>query len=165
LARAVWRVALRLDSDGLAVGTWLDRVERSLDDQRLLLARITSAVQRHDLRTAIRRIYAPGGDCRASSRHGRRGAAIDADEIPLDDLLHLANGRGRSRNLCSSRRSTRARRSISRDIRTDCAFTPPLTVSAGAVTTTALDGRDHQPAQDHGRLDIAERAPGMGAFV
>src|SRR5439155_17088111 len=46
-----------------------------------------------DLRTAIRRIYAPEAATAEVVIAGLTGEAraIDVDEIPLDDLLHLAN--------------------------------------------------------------------------
>jgi general secretion pathway protein E len=87
---------LRLDGDLLVVGTWLDRVEPlALDDLRLLFgARITiERFSDHDLRTAIRRIYAPEAATAEGVIAGMtdEARAIDADDIPLDDLLHLAN--------------------------------------------------------------------------
>ncbi len=87
---------LRLDGDVLSVGTWLDRVEPlALDDLRLLFGAHVSLA-------AIRRARSPhgdpprlragGGDRRGRHRrHDGRGASVDVDEIPLDDLLHLAN--------------------------------------------------------------------------
>jgi general secretion pathway protein E len=87
---------LRLDDGLLIVGTWLDRVDPlALDDLRLLFgARIT--VERygeHDLRTAIRRTYAPEAGTAEGLIAGLTSEArvVDVDEIPLDDLLHLAN--------------------------------------------------------------------------
>ncbi|MEP6493502.1 MAG: ATPase, T2SS/T4P/T4SS family [bacterium] len=87
---------LRSDGSTLAVGTWLDRVEPlALDDLRLLFgARI--AIERyseHDLRTAIRRLYAPEAATAEGMIAGMTSEArlVDVDEIPLDDLLHLAN--------------------------------------------------------------------------
>jgi general secretion pathway protein E len=87
---------LRLDGSTLVVGTWLDRVEPlALDDLRLLFgARI--AIERfseHDLRTAIRRTYAPEAGTAEGLIAGLTSEArvVDVDEIPLDDLLHLAN--------------------------------------------------------------------------
>ena len=87
---------LRLDGDVLVVGTWLDRVEPlALDDLRLLFgAQVTlERFSDHDLRTAIRRIYSPEAATAEGVIAGMSGEAraIDADEIPLDDLLHLAN--------------------------------------------------------------------------
>src|SRR3954467_13244034 len=87
---------LRLSGDLLTVGTWLDRVEPlALDDLRLLfgacirLERFTE----HDIRTAIRRVYAPEAATAAGMIAGMTGGVrtVDVDEIPLDDLLHLAN--------------------------------------------------------------------------
>jgi general secretion pathway protein E len=87
---------LRVEGDVLAVGTWLDRVEPlALDDLRLLFGAQISLERfsDHDLRTAIRRIYAPEAATAEGVIAGMTGEAraIDADEIPLDDLLHLAN--------------------------------------------------------------------------
>ena len=87
---------LRLDDDTLSVGTWLDRVEPlALDDLRLLFgAPITiERFAEHDLRTAIRRLYAPEAATAEGLIAGMTGEVrtVDVDEIPLDDLLHLAN--------------------------------------------------------------------------
>jgi general secretion pathway protein E len=87
---------LRTDGDVLAVGTWLDRVEPlALDDLRLLFGTpITiERYSEHDLRAAIRRLYAPEAATAEGMIAGMTSEAhaIDADEIPLDDLLHLAN--------------------------------------------------------------------------
>jgi general secretion pathway protein E len=87
---------LRLDGSTLAVGTWLDRVEPlALDDLRLLFgARIViERFSEHDLRTAIRRTYAPEAGTAEGLIAGLTSEArvVDVDEIPLDDLLHLAN--------------------------------------------------------------------------
>ncbi|HEX3868640.1 MAG TPA: ATPase, T2SS/T4P/T4SS family [Gemmatimonadaceae bacterium] len=87
---------LRLENDTLAVGTWLERVDPlALDDLRLLFGAHIS-VERfgdHDLRTAIRRIYAPEAGTAEGLIAGMTGEArvASSDEIPLDDLLHLAN--------------------------------------------------------------------------
>jgi general secretion pathway protein E len=87
---------LRVDGDTLLVGTWLDRVEPlALDDLRLLFGAHIK-VERysdHDLRTAIRRVYAPEAGTAEGLIAGMTTElrVIDADEIPLDDLLHLAN--------------------------------------------------------------------------
>src|SRR4051812_22528096 len=87
---------LRVSGDLLTVGTWLDRVEPlALDDLRLLfgagirLERFTE----HDIRTAIRRLYAPEAATAEGVIAGMSGEVrtVDVDEIPLDDLLHLAN--------------------------------------------------------------------------
>jgi general secretion pathway protein E len=87
---------LRMDGGTLAVGTWLDRVDPlALDDLRLL-AGAQIALERfgeHDLRSAIRRVYAQDSVTAEGLIAGLTGEArhIDVDEIPLDDLLHLAN--------------------------------------------------------------------------
>ena len=87
---------LGLERDELTVGTWLDRVEPlALDDLRLLFAAHVSLVRfaEHDLRTAIRRVYAPEAATAEGVIAGMSGEAqvANVDEIPLDDLLHLAN--------------------------------------------------------------------------
>jgi len=87
---------LRLVADEVTVGTWLDRVEPlAIDDLRLLFAAHVSLVRfgEHDLRTAIRRVYAPEAATAEGVIAGLTGEAhaVDVDEIPLDDLLHLAN--------------------------------------------------------------------------
>jgi general secretion pathway protein E len=79
------------------VATWRDRVdEHALDELRLHLdAELELVVlPEHDVRTAIRRVY---GDDAVTARDMIAGMAagevrtIDDQEIPLDDLLHLAN--------------------------------------------------------------------------
>src|SRR4051812_20878178 len=87
---------IRLNGDVLVVGTWLDRVEPlALDDLRLLFgAGITiERFSEHDLRTAIRRVYAPEAATAEGVIAGMSGEArvVDVDDIALDDLLHLAN--------------------------------------------------------------------------
>ena len=87
---------LRLESDLLTVGTWLDRVDPlALDDLRLLFAAdvVLERFDDHDLRTAIRRVYAPEAATAEGVIAGLAGEvrSVGADEIPLDDLLHLAN--------------------------------------------------------------------------
>ena len=87
---------LRLDGGHLAVGTWLDRVDPlALDDLRLLFGaelRLEHFAE-HALRTAIRRVYAPEAATAEGVIAGLSEGvhAITAEEIPLDDLLHLAN--------------------------------------------------------------------------
>src|SRR5207342_3421768 len=87
---------LRVANDVLSVGTWLDRVEPlALDDLRLLFGAGISLERfsEHDLRTTIRRVYAPEAATAEGVIAGMsdEARAIDVDEIPLDDLLHLAN--------------------------------------------------------------------------
>ena len=87
---------LKLDGDLLTVGTWLDRVDPlALDDLRLLFAAdiVVERFDDHDLRTAIRRVYAPEAATAEGLIAGLAGEVrnVDIDEIPLDDLLHLAN--------------------------------------------------------------------------
>jgi general secretion pathway protein E len=87
---------LRVSDGRLAVGTWLDRVDAlALDDLRLLFGSevVLERFSEHDLRTAIRRVYAPEAATAEGLIAGLAGEVrtIDVDEIPLDDLLHLAN--------------------------------------------------------------------------
>jgi general secretion pathway protein E len=87
---------VRLGDDELTVGTWLDRVEPlALDDLRLIFGAHVSLARfgEHDLRTAIRRVYAPEAATAEGLIAGMSGEAqtVNVDEIPLDDLLHLAN--------------------------------------------------------------------------
>lgn len=87
---------LRLHNNVLVVGTWLECVEPlALDDLRLLFSAHV-ALERyseHDLRSAIRRVYAPEAATAEGMIAGMANElrTINADEIPLDDLLHLAN--------------------------------------------------------------------------
>lgn len=87
---------LQLTGSSLRVGTWLDRVDPlALDDLRLMFG-TSVAVEKHgehDLKSAIRRVYAQDettaeGVIAGMSSDMRPGTV---DEIPLDDLLHLAN--------------------------------------------------------------------------
>ncbi len=87
---------LRFDGTTLTVGTWREAPdERALDELRLLFgARI--AIERfdeEDLRAAIRRVYSSEAVTAEGLIAGMTGElrAINADEIPLDDLMHLAN--------------------------------------------------------------------------
>src|SRR5581483_9855977 len=88
---------LRVGGETLVVGSWLDRVDPlALDDLRLLFG-ADIALERfneHDLRTAIRRVYAPEAATAEgviAGLAGESGVAASGEEIPLDDLLHLAN--------------------------------------------------------------------------
>lgn len=87
---------LRFDGAILTVGTWRESPDQlALDDLRLLFgARIT--IERFDeeeLRAAIRRVYSQDAVTAEGLIAGMAGEtrAISADEIPLDDLMHLAN--------------------------------------------------------------------------
>ncbi|HVZ48735.1 MAG TPA: GspE/PulE family protein [Gemmatimonadaceae bacterium] len=87
---------LHVGGTSLRVGTWLDRVDPLvLDDLRLMFGTDVEVEQHaeHDLRSAIRRAYAQDETTAEGVIAGltgdKRGGA--ADEIPLDDLLHLAN--------------------------------------------------------------------------
>jgi general secretion pathway protein E len=88
---------LKLSGGAVMVGTWSDTVEPlALDDLRLTFGAPVKLEKfsEHDLRSAIRRVYAPDavtaeGLIAGLNSGGSRGQ--NADEIPLDDLLHLAN--------------------------------------------------------------------------
>jgi general secretion pathway protein E len=88
---------IRVDNGRLHVGTWTDRVDPlALDDLRLTFgADVTlETFGEHDLRSAIRRVYADEPQTAEGMIAGLAGGeahALNADEIPLDDLLHLAN--------------------------------------------------------------------------
>jgi general secretion pathway protein E len=80
----------------LAVATWMPAPDAAaLDDLRLLFDADVTVHQfvEHDVRSAIRRIYAQDDTTAEGLIAGMRGerGAISADEIPLDDLVHLAN--------------------------------------------------------------------------
>jgi general secretion pathway protein E len=88
---------LRVTNDRIVVGTWQPNVDAlAIDDLRLLFG-MDVVIQRfneHDLRTAIRRVYAQEADTAQGVIAGLAGEARvtgNVDEIPLDDLLHLAN--------------------------------------------------------------------------
>ncbi len=87
---------LRVDGEVLVVATWADRVDPlALDDLRLIFnARVAlERFEEHDVRTAIRRVYAPEAATAEGLIAGLTGevSANGIEEIPLDDLLHLAN--------------------------------------------------------------------------
>ena len=88
---------LRVENDRVIVGTWHSAVDPlAIDDLRLLFGMdvIVQRFNEHDLRTAIRRVYAQEADTAQGVIAGLAGEARvagSADEIPLDDLLHLAN--------------------------------------------------------------------------
>jgi general secretion pathway protein E len=80
----------------LIVATWLDRVaDQALDDLRLVFDAQIEVVRmdEHVLRTAIRRVY--GEDALTAQQMiagmGESVHRLDDAEIPLDDLMHLAN--------------------------------------------------------------------------
>ncbi len=86
---------LQLSGRALRVGTWLDQVDPlALDDLRLMFGTEVEVEKHseHDLKSAIRRAYAQDETTAegviAGLTSDKRTAA---DEIPLDDLLHLAN--------------------------------------------------------------------------
>ena len=87
---------LRFDGTTLSVATWRDAPDaRALDDLRLMFG-ATIAIERADeeeLRAAIRRIYSQEAVTAEGLIAGMAGETrtMNADEIPLDDLLHLAN--------------------------------------------------------------------------
>ena len=88
---------LKLTADAVVVGTWSDKVEPlALDDLRLTFG-VPVKLEKfseHDLRGAIRRVYAPEATTAEGLIAGLSGGetrGANADEIPLDDLMHLAN--------------------------------------------------------------------------
>jgi general secretion pathway protein E len=87
---------LRFVEDRLTVGSWLSSVDAlAIDDLRLLFGREVEVEKyaEHDLRTAIRRVYAQEADTAQGVIAGLAGEirVQGSDDIPLDDLLHLAN--------------------------------------------------------------------------
>src|SRR5262245_14121390 len=81
----------------LRVGTWLDAVDPlALDDLALMFGAEVRLERHgeHDLKSTIRRVYAQdevtaeGVIAGLAGGDGSKGAS---QEIPLDDLLHLAN--------------------------------------------------------------------------
>ncbi|MEO7361997.1 MAG: ATPase, T2SS/T4P/T4SS family [Gemmatimonadaceae bacterium] len=88
---------LQLNDGVLQVATWLDRVDPSaLDDLRLLFSAslVLTRADENEMRRTIRRVYAPD----AVTAEGLIGSlSTDArvissnTEMPLDDLMHLAN--------------------------------------------------------------------------
>lgn len=87
---------LRHHDEQLKVGTWLDMVDSlALDDLRLMF-NAELEIERfdeHDLRSAIRRVYARDATTAQGMIAGLAGEIrlADGEDIPLDDLLHLAN--------------------------------------------------------------------------
>jgi general secretion pathway protein E len=80
----------------LRVGTWLDRVDPlALDDLSLMFGAHVRLEKHgeHDLKSTIRRVYAQDEVTAEGVIAGMSGEArlSAAEEIPLDDLLHLAN--------------------------------------------------------------------------
>ena len=80
----------------LLVGTWSENPDSlALDDLRILFDAgvVLQRFAEHDLRTAIRRIYTQDAVTAEGLIAGLSGEvrAMDADDLPLDDLLHLAN--------------------------------------------------------------------------
>ena len=87
---------LTLESGRLTAATWLDHVDPlAIDDLRLVFDAEVSLERygEHDLRSAIRRVYSTEAVTAEGLIAGLSGDehALHADEIPLDDLLHLAN--------------------------------------------------------------------------
>ena len=88
---------LQLNDGVLQVATWLDRVDpRALDDLRLLFSAsiVLARADENEMRRTIRRVYSPD----AVTAEGLIGSlSTDArvissnTEMPLDDLMHLAN--------------------------------------------------------------------------
>ena len=87
---------LRTDGRSVTVGIWRDGVDpRALDDLRLLFNAevVTERYDEAELRAAIHRVYADEAVTAEGLIAGLAGEvhAISADDIPLDDLMHLAN--------------------------------------------------------------------------
>jgi type II secretion system protein E len=87
---------LGVEDGRLMVASWLEQVEsRALDDLRLLFDAdtVTLRYDENDLRSAIRRIYTQEAQTAEGLIAGLAGDArvMGGDEIPLDDLMHLAN--------------------------------------------------------------------------
>ena len=88
---------VRVDGGTLRVATWTDHVDPlALDDLRLLFAADirVERLPEHDVRSAIRRVYAQDAQTAEGLIAGLAAGetrGLSAEEIPLDDLLHLAN--------------------------------------------------------------------------
>ena len=87
---------LREENGRLLVGTWRDHPdEQALDDLRLLAAADVELVQvpEAELRPAIQRLYASesGSAGELIARFAAEGEAAGESDIPLDDLVSLAN--------------------------------------------------------------------------
>lgn len=87
---------LRVDQGVLRVATWLERVQPMvLDDLRLQFSADVELVRfaESDTRSAIRRVYAQSATTAEGMIAGMsaEGRTLGVDDIPLDDLLHLAN--------------------------------------------------------------------------
>ncbi len=87
---------LRLTEGRLEVGTWHEKVDPlALDDLRLLFGAelIVERFAEHELRTAIRRVYAQDSTTAEGMIAGMTGEmrVIGSEDIALDDLVHLAN--------------------------------------------------------------------------
>ncbi len=87
---------LRTDGHTVTVGVWRDDVDPlALDDLRLLFNAeiVTERYDEAELRAAIQRVYTDEAVTAEGLIAGLAGEvhAISADDIPLDDLMHLAN--------------------------------------------------------------------------
>lgn len=87
---------LRLEAGQLEVAAWRDELDPLVLDDLRLLFRAPTVVHRyaeHDVRSAIRRLYAQDSVTAEGVIAGLSGEAraMSDEEIPLDDLLHLAN--------------------------------------------------------------------------
>jgi general secretion pathway protein E len=87
---------LRVTDGRLVVGTWLARVDPlAIDDLRLLFGQEINIdhFPEHELRSAIRRVYAQDATTAEGmiAGMGAEFRGMTTDEIPLDDLVHLAN--------------------------------------------------------------------------
>lgn len=87
---------LAINGNGMEVGTWLKEVDKlALDDLKL---HFNASVKlrhfpEHELRSAIRRLYSRESTTAQGMIAGLAGdvQTADGEDIPLDDLLHLAN--------------------------------------------------------------------------
>ena len=87
---------LRLEQGVLRVATWLGRVQPIvLDDLRLQFSAEIALVRfdESDTRSTIRRVYAQDATTAEGMIAGMssEGRTLGIDDIPLDDLMHLAN--------------------------------------------------------------------------
>ncbi len=86
-----------LEEEHLIVATWREEVDvQALDDLRLLFAKEPILVHypEHVVRAAIRRVYgaeATTAEALIAGLPGDSHSAINAEELPLDDLVSLAN--------------------------------------------------------------------------
>ncbi len=87
---------LKVQDGVLSVATWHDQLQLPvLDELRLHFNARVSVFKfaEQEVRRTIRRVYAQGGATAESMIAGMssEGRVLGADDIPLDDLMHLAN--------------------------------------------------------------------------